>query len=257
MSATLDDLVVALEKAPIGVLVLKRGRIAWLNEALAELVGQTKAELIGRPLLDSPLAAWQGTLVEVSTAAGPRWLQRHLVALAAGEVLYFQDLTEAIELRQTVAELRARLASLETADPVTGLLNQRAIRKELDRQISRSRRYANPLAVIRLTLEAEGAPEYRQERLRAFGRALKDKLRWADEIGVLEPNTFLLVLPETSLDDAKQLAVKLLSDRAAFQLQDGEKVRCGVAAWEKGDDPGKLLKRAQEDQDLDLSALLS
>jgi PleD family two-component response regulator len=75
---------------------------------------------------------------------------------------------------------------------------------------------------------------------------------------MLDQCTFLVVLPETLLDDAKELAVKLLGDRAAFRFKDGEgKVRYGVAAWHKGDDLRKLLRRVQQDQEIDLSALLS
>lgn len=260
MIATPDELVAALAKAPLGVLVLKQGRIAWLNERLAELVGQPQAKAcIGRLLSETPFAKWQEGLVEIATAAGRRWLERHRAEpFAAGEVFYFQDVTAQIELRQTAEELRSRLKSLETTDPVTGLKNRRAILKELDRQISRSRRYDNPLAVIRLTVAAHDPPERRQELMRTLSRTLRDKLRWADEIGVLDSCTFLVVLPETLLDDAKGLAVKLVSDRAAFQCQDGEgKIRHGVAAWHKGDDLRKLLRRVQQDQEIDLSALLS
>ncbi len=259
MIVTLDELVVALEKAPLGVLVLRQGRIAWLNDWLAELVGQAKAELTGRQLAETTLARWRGEVVEISTEAGPRWLQRHRIEpFAAGEVLYFQDITEQVKLKETAAALQQRLQSLETTDPITGLKNRRAILKELDRQISRSRRYDNPLAVIRLTLETNGGPEQRQELMRTISQALKDKLRWADEVGVLDPCTFLVVLPETLLEDAKELAVKLLGDRAAFQLKDGEgRIRHGVACWHKGDDLRKLLKRVEQDQEINLSALLS
>ncbi len=259
MIATLDELIVALEKAPMGVLVLKAGRVAWLNERLLELIGQAKAAWIARPLAETPLARWQDELVEITTDAGPRWLQRYCIEpFEEGEVLYFLDVTEQIALKETVSALRTRLQSLETTDPATGLKNRRAILKELDRQISRSRRYENPLAVIRLTVETNGTPEHQRELMRSISQTLKDKLRWADEVGMLDQCTFLVVLPETLLDDAKELAVKLLGDRAAFRFKDGEgKVRYGVAAWYKGDDLCKLLRRVQQDQEIDLSALLS
>lgn len=259
MIVTLDDLVVALEKAPLGVLVLRRGRIAWLNETLADMVGQAKAQLTGRQLAETTLARWQDELVNVTTDAGPRWLQRHRIEpFEEGEVFYFQDITEQVKLKETAAALHNRIQTLETTDPITGLKNRRAILKELDRQISRSRRYDNPLAVIRLTLETNGGPEHRQELIRTISQALKDKLRWADEVGMLDQCTFLVVLPETLLEDAKELAVKLLGNRAAFQFKDGEvRIRHGVASWHKGDDLCRLLKRVEQDQEINLSALLS
>ncbi|BCX81282.1 hypothetical protein MIT9_P0860 [Methylomarinovum caldicuralii] len=259
MIVTQDDLSVALDKAPLAVLIVRQNRIAWLNQTLADLAGRPKGEFIGRPLADTPLSLWREDLVEVATPDGIRWFQRHSVhALPEGEAHYFADVTEQRRMIDELEALRQRLETLETRDPVTGLQNRRAILRELDRQISRSRRYENPLAVIRLSLEIDSDEARRRELMRTLSQALKDKLRWADEIGLLDDNTFLLVLPETGLEDARELAVKLLSDRAAVQLQDGEgKIRYGVAAWNKGDDLGKLLKRVSQDQEIDLSALLS
>jgi GGDEF domain-containing protein len=259
MVATLEELAAVLEQAPIGVLVLKQGRIAWVNARLAELIDQPQTECLGKRLAETPLAEWRNDPLAIDTKSGRRWLKvSRLEPLVGGEAFYFEDCTEQVELKQTVSALGERLKALEITDPVTGLKNRRAILKELDRQISRSRRYQNPLALIRLSLEANAAPERRQELMRAFSQTLRDKLRWADEIGVLDPCTFLVVLPETSLEDAKELVVKLLSDRIAFQLQDNEgKLRYGVAAWQTGDDLNKLLKRVEQDQEIDLSALLS
>jgi len=197
--------------------------------------------------------------VEIPADDGTRLLRRqHVHPLEGGEVHYFLDVTKQLELEKATESLYQRIHALETTDPVTGLQNRRAIIQELDRQISRSRRYQNPLAVIRLSLDTEADEETRHSLLRTISQMLKDKLRWADEIGMLDDHTFLLVLPETSLEDARELAVKLLSDRAAFDFRDSSnRVRHGVAGWQKGDDLNKLLKRVEEDQEINLSALLS
>ncbi len=256
---TQDDLSIALDKAPLAVFIVREGRIAWLNQTLADLAGRPKGEFLGRSLDETPLALWREDLVEVATTDATRWFQRQSVhSLPQGEAHYFADVTEQRQLAESLEALEQRLQHLETRDPVTGLHNRRAILRELDRQISRSRRYENPLSVIRLSLELNGDEARHRQVMRTLSQALKDKLRWADEIGLLDDDTFLLVLPETGLEDARELAVKLLSDRAAFQLQDGEgKIRYGVAAWHKGDDLGKLLRRVAEDQEINLSALLS
>lgn len=250
---TLDDLAATLDQAPLGVLVVEQGQIAWINQTLANLLALSKDDLLGDSLADSRLSQWLDDSIEFETAGGDqRFFKRHSTTLSNGfQAHYFLEITDQITLQN-------RLNDLEVRDPVTGLLNRRAILKELDRQTSRSRRYQNPLSVIRLTLETRVEPTRHQEILKTLSAALKDKLRWADEVGMVDDNTFLLVLPETSLADAKELAVKLLSDRAAFDFNISEgKVRYGVAAWSKGDDLRKLLSRAEKDQDLDLSALLS
>ncbi len=260
MIITLDDLSIALEKAPLGVLVIKNGRIAWLNEILTDLARRPKGELVGRPVLETPLAPLPNEkMVEIPFNDGIRRLRRQQVyELEGGQVHYFLDVTEHVQLEENVELLQQRIHSLETTDPVTGLQNRRAILQELNRQISRSRRYQNPLSVIRLSIESNAEVQHHHAMLRTISQTLKDKLRWADEIGMLDDHTFLLILPETSLEDAKELAVKLLSDRAAFDFKDDKsKVRYGVTAWTKGDDLGKLLRKVEEDQEINLSALLS
>ncbi len=260
MIVTLDDLSIALEKAPMGVLVLKNNRIAWLNEVLTDVAKRPKGELIGRPLQETPLASLPNhSLAEIPIDDKVRWLEhRHTHILEGSEIHYFLDVTEHIELREKVEQLQQRVYSLETTDPVTGLQNRRSILQELDRQISRSRRYQNPLSLIRLSINSESSGPRLHSLLKTISQTLKDKLRWADEIGMLDEHTFLLILPETSLEDAKELAVKLLSDRATFDFKEGESsIRYGVAAWQKGDDLNKLLRRVEKDQEINLSALLS
>ncbi len=260
MIVTLDDLSVALEKAPLGVLVLQKGRIAWLNEILTDIANRPKGDLVGRLLNETPLANLpMDSVAEMTVDDRVLWLEhRQAHKLEGREIHYFADVTGRIELENDIERLQQRVHSLETKDPVTGLHNRRAILQELDRQISRSRRYQNPLSIIRLGIDCHTGEEQRIAMIQTIGRSLKDKLRWADEIGMLNDHAFLLILPETSLEDAKELAVKLLSDRATFDFSDGEnKIRYGVASWQKGDDLNKLLRRVEEDREINLSALLS
>ncbi|HHJ38995.1 MAG: hypothetical protein AXA67_10965 [Methylothermaceae bacteria B42] len=257
---TLEDLAATLDLAPMGVLVLKDGQIAWLNQTLADLTEQPREALVGNAIGDSHFSNWFQEIVEVATTDGMhRHFRWHQAALANGsQAHYFVEITEQVSLQKTAQALETKLQALDLKDATTGLQNRRAIMQELNRQISRSRRYENPLSIIRLTLESSVEKPRQDEIMRTLSAALKDKLRWADEVGMLDDTTFLLVLPETSLEDAKELATKLLSDRAALDFSADEgKIRYGVAAWSKGDDLLKLLKRAEKDQDLNLSALLS
>ncbi len=257
---TLNDLTATLDLAPMGVLVLKDGQIAWINRTLAELTEQSREVLVGNAVKDTHFSSWFQETVEIATAEGiSRCFRRHQAELGNGsQAHYFVDITDQVSLQKITQALETKLEALDLKDATTGLQNRRAIMQELNRQISRSRRYENPLSIIRLTLESSVEKPRRDEIMRTLSAALKDKLRWADEVGMLDDTTFLLVLPETSLEDAKELAAKLLSDRAAFDFSASEaKVRYGVAAWSKGDDLLKLLKRAEKDQDLNLSALLS
>ena len=115
-----------------------------------------------------------------------------------------------------------------------------------------------PLALLRLALKSSTPAAEMRETLRTISQMLKDQLRWADQIGMIDDNTFLIILPETSYSAAKELATKLANDRTALADRHADWIiKFGAAAWQRGDDPGKLLNRLKVDQQLNSIALLS
>lgn len=255
-----------LEKMPFGVLIVEKGKVEWANQALLNTLHVTKDQLIGLQAeqasssVFAPLFDQSEKLCLTESNGGTRWFKRECVNLEGSERVahYFKDITELAELEEQRNKLRNEVCLLETKDPATGLLNRKAILQALETQLSRSRRYENPLSLLRLSLHStDKANTY--ELLRGMGQSLKDQLRWADQIGMLDDTTFLIVLPETCLDDAKELASNLACNRAAVLAVNTSdwSIKFGVAAWQKGDDSRKVLGRLQRDQDLSLIALLS
>ncbi|HOX44961.1 MAG TPA: response regulator [Myxococcota bacterium] len=84
----------------------------------------------------------------------------------------------------------------------------RALRRELEHELARSQRYKHPLAVALLVIESHSTLAAEQRRREAAGQvaALVDvlhrSLRVVDRIYRLAADTFLLLLPETSGEDA-------------------------------------------------------
>ena len=84
----------------------------------------------------------------------------------------------------------------------------------------------------------------------AVSQLLKDQLRWADLVGQTKTLEFVLVLPETTKEDAETIASKI--NEAVNELtvtgENGDEVELiplfGVTEWTKGDDTRSLLKRA-------------
>ena len=174
------------------------------------------------------------------------------------KVHYYEDITNVVALEEERNKLKSEVKALETRDPVTGLLNKNAIMQALEVQISRSRRYDNPLSLLRISIEINSGSSATSDILRTVSQGLKDQLRWADQIGLLNETTFLLILPETCLTDAKELATKLANDRTTLGEKNADwNITFGAASWQKGDDPRKLLQRLKEDQTLNAIALLS
>jgi diguanylate cyclase (GGDEF)-like protein len=59
---------------------------------------------------------------------------------------------------------------------------------------------------------------------------------------------FLVVLPETSIDDALKTAEKLRSAVEERPIIDevGISISCGVVAWQQTDDDARILERADQ-----------
>ncbi len=268
MMINVDDqaLIEILEGMPCGVLVVKNGQVTWTNETLVNILHATKEQLIGLKesqtsnSVFAPLFEKAERLCITESNGKTRWFKREWFEFKGVEGIthFFKDVTEIAELEEECGQLRDRVSSLEIKDPVTGLLNKKAILHVLDNQLSRSRRYGNPLSVLRLSIHSTET-SLKDNSLREFGQSLKDQLRWADQIGILDETTFLIVLPETCLDDAKELATNLTGNRTSILANKSAdwSIRFGATSWQKGDDPKKLLRRLDHDQELSSIALMS
>ena len=258
----------ALAHAPIGILILdKTGHVSWLNRALEELLSIKGDQLVGRseatvdPYWRNLVFTPEPTLLLEATASRPeRWLQiwRSTLRDTGGMLHYYADITDLQNTREERARLSEELAQHATRDPLTGLPNRQALLQGLEPLVSRSRRYHNPLSVIRLRLdnlsdiEAEYGTGAGDVVLSSVAQMLKDQTRWADLIGRFDKDEFLLVLPETNLDSATQLLDKLRLRLAGLTPKSGDgrpiglAAQFGVAGWHLGDDRAKLLRRARE-----------
>ncbi len=252
-----------LTKAPVGILMLDaEGRIQWHNDTLLELLGLEASQLDGMAS-DTLAADLKGVLIDppetilLQQGAEQRWLKVHRhTSDDGGRVHFYMDVSSEQRLRAERDKLAEELQMLTTRDPVTGLPNRRALLQGLEPLVSRSRRYGNPLSLIKLHIGLSGGGEPSQQtRENAWllvGQTLKDQMRWADIIGRYEEADFLLILPETPEEAARTLADKIARLVAELQVSDEQghtlhlQPFCGVTGWRKGDDSILMLKRAEE-----------
>ncbi len=124
----------------------------------------------------------------------------------------------------------------------------------LDYEVSRSRRYDNPLSLIKLKMivfEQNGHLETdNMQKLQILvSQILKDEMRWADMLGQSESGDFLVVLPETpedALSSLIQKVIKTLKTQINNQFPDIEyDLAIGYASWKKGDNSRTMLDRAR------------
>lgn len=250
-----------LQELPIGLLLFDQdARIAWVNEGMHELLGLPDAELIGKSVsqLPQPTQALLSAEPRLYHVPGSRrWLSREVRRGDDGErLMIVLDVSAQEELAEENARLRQQVEDLKLTDELTGLPNKRAISQALDLHISRSRRYQNPLSValVHVDLQAMAGvlPLSTDPAALATSRFLRDRLRWVDQIARWEDNIFLLVLPETTLADAKGLLEKVAREQGSMVLPEAcgdmrPKLTFGLACWKKGDDMRKLLRDALND----------
>ena len=147
------------------------------------------------------------------------------------------------QLRFERDRLEEDLQQLTTRDPVTGLPNRRALLQGLEPLISRSRRYSNPISLIKLRVDGQGLDDAAQEEVWIkTGQLLKEQMRWADIIGRYDGSDFLLILPETPLDATETLASKLCEQMAQLDSETKVQAYCGLTSWQKGDDATLMLQ---------------
>ena len=137
-------------------------------------------------------------------------------------------------------------------DQKTGLMVRTTTERELRSEISRSRRYGNPLSVLVVEVEATADAEQsaQDKALLDLTRVLKENLRWVDILGAWDEKTAVVILPETDFAAAETLSGKLA---ARIEQVDNEHpdfhFRSGVAEWQQGDQPDSLIGRGRINAD--------
>jgi len=125
-----------------------------------------------------------------------------------------------------------------TAAAGAGVLTREGALMRLEAEISRSRRYENPLSCLAAQLPA-GTDE---EAYGGLERMLREQLRWVDVLARWSDTELLVVLPETHGRAAAALSRKLAQQaEARFPAM---RVAWGTSTWRRGDDARLFVTRA-------------
>ena len=117
---------------------------------------------------------------------------------------------EVIKLSLANLRLRKKLQEQANRDPLTGLFNRRYLEDTLPRELHRSMRRGVPLCVAMLDLDHfkrfndTFGHDAGDLVLRESSRVLREKLRKSDIACRYGGEEFLLVLPDSSLEDTSQ-----------------------------------------------------
>lgn len=118
-------------------------------------------------------------------------------------------------LFRDLAAARAALATAASIDPLTGSLNRRAVLNAAGREFDRARRYGGVavVAVIDIdqlkTINGDHGHAAGDAAIRALSVTVADAIRSTDLFGRFDGGRFVLVLPETALEDTRRVLDKL------------------------------------------------
>lgn len=129
------------------------------------------------------------------------------------------------ELEDKVEERTRELEELARHDVLTGLVNRRFGLEILEHETERFRRYGTPAALVIIDLDHfkqindERGHLVGDEVLVGFARILTETTRQTDRVCRWGGEEFLLVLPNTTIEDAERLALKLQEALAVMPLE--------------------------------------
>jgi diguanylate cyclase (GGDEF)-like protein/PAS domain S-box-containing protein len=169
----------------------------------------------------------------------------------AGDDALLAAIVDVTEQRRTQQDLRQQA----THDALTGVFNRRHVVEVLHKELERAQRHERPLAVAMMDadhfkrINDTHGHQTGDEVLRAISDRCQKTLRANDVLGRYGGEEFVIVFPETSLEDATVVAERLRVAVAASPIQVGDKaldvtVSIGVAAFASGHDMDKLFHNA-------------
>jgi diguanylate cyclase (GGDEF)-like protein len=161
-------------------------------------------------------------------------------------------LQELVAARERIAELEADHERAARTDPLTGCLSLSYFRSRVSEEVERARRYRRPLAIGLLDVDGFRAMQLRHgfaagdDLLKAVGNTLRNFTRALDLVCRTGGDEFAILLPETSLETARECFGRILLELEVLETGPLSCVSMsiGVAEFESGCAAEELLDRA-------------
>ncbi len=214
------------------------------------------------------LAVFPLTLIEAIVLAVPAFATLisvefqfgYLLSMAfVGDLLLLFLLT-GLSMWASMSELHMllRLYRQATRDPLSGLFNRRALMERIEEEVVRAKRHKRTLSILFLDLDRFKRINDKfghltgDEVLKAFARLMEEQLRKTDVVGRYGGEEFLVVLPETDMVSAEEVAERIRTACATRPVSDPENAvvhfttSVGVAQLREGETTDALLTRADD-----------
>lgn len=225
------------------------GNIEYVNPIFTQLTGYSFEEIKGKTpavlksfktpasvyedLWDTILAGrvWHGEICNKRKNGEEFWESISINAIkdCQGCITHFVGVWRDVSVRKQheaeVLEQKQYFEKQSQTDELTGICNRRRIFAELEKELERACRYSRPLAGMMIDVDnfKKMNDQYGHltgdRILKTFARVLGKSIRLTDILGRYGGDEFLLVLPETNLEEAKRVAERIRKNLRDYQEQ--------------------------------------
>jgi len=148
-------------------------------------------------------------------------------------------------------QMELALEKAAATDRLTGIHNREKIENELEMELERSRRYNSSMSLIMFDIDLfknvndTYGHSIGDLVLKHIAKIVSENIRLVDYFGRWGGEEFMLVLPETKIDQAEVLAEKLRCLIETCDVEVGSKITCsfGVTQLKAQDSSGQIIKR--------------
>jgi diguanylate cyclase (GGDEF)-like protein len=167
-----------------------------------------------------------------------------------GDITYYQGILLDITERKLMEE---KLLHLSNHDPLTGLYNRRMLEEQLTKDIQRADRYKHPLSLFMVDIDHFKSVNDTHGHtagdliIKAVANVIEELIREIDYSCRYGGEEFAIVLPETSLTEAGEIAERLRTtiEEKIFEINDGKKlsitISIGVSDFATGSESLEVL----------------
>lgn len=195
---------------------------------------------------------------EVLEMVGDKFLERDFIPIFekgsyVGLVWVFKDLTAHYQMQSQLVMLTETIREQSLTDSLTGVGNRRYLDSELPRYADYAKRHNTPLCIAIVDIDFfksvndEYGHEIGDQALVHVANYLKTSIRSSDLIGRMGGEEFMIVMPETSLEDAKKRILDLhASYRSPANLNKRMTFSVGMSCASGDEDYKVTLSRADQ-----------